>query len=246
MEDLNKIIEFVAEDSGDGYGYGDGYGSGYGDGDGSGDGSGYGSGYGDGDGDGSGYGYGDGYGDGSGDGSGNGSGSGYGYGDGNGSGDGSGYDGIKSFHGNVVFLIDEIQTILDKVHGNIAKGRILKNDLTTTKCFILKQNGRFAHGKTLREARNALAEKLFDGMDEEERIEAFMAEHDLDTAYPNTDLYSWHHRLTGSCEMGRKAFAEDHGIDVEHGSMTVEEFIALTKNAYGGAIIQKLEQKYIS
>ena len=159
---------------------------------------------------------------------------------GDGYGDGSG---IAAIAGEKVFLIDEVQTFIDKVRGNIAKGRILKSDLTTEPCFVVKQNNTFAHGKTLREAIEALREKLFDSMSEEERIEAFMSEHKLGVAYPNQDLYDWHHRLTGSCDMGRKAFAQDHGIDL-NGAMTVEEFIELTKNAYGGSVIRNMAEKY--
>lgn len=193
----------------------DGYGYGYG------SGSGYGYGYG------SGYGYGDGS----------------GYGSGYGSGDGDG-DGIRSFCGEAVHQIDGIPTILRRLRGNIAKGAILNIDFTTTPCFVVKQNGLYAHGSTLREAMSALTDKLFDGMSEDQRIQAFMAAHQWGKTYPNQDLYAWHHRLTGSCDMGRRAFAQDHGIDVEHGSMTVEEFIRLTRDAYGSATIRKLEAAY--
>lgn len=48
--------------------------------------------------------------------------------------------------------------------------------------------------------------------------------------------------LTGSCEMGRQSFARDHEIDIEHDMMTPEEFIDLTKDAYGGSIIRKLKE----
>ena len=78
---------------------------------------------------------------------------------------------------------------------------------------------------------------------EEERIEAFVAEHKANTAYPNKDLYDWHHRLTGSCDMGRKAFVADHGLTMD-GETTVEEFIRLTENAYGGSTIKKLRSYY--
>ena len=116
-------------------------------------------------------------------------------------------------------------------------------DLTTKPCYIIKQNGMFAHGETLREARTAIVDKLLDGMSEEERIEAFVAEHKANTPYPNKDLYDWHHRLTGSCDMGRKAFVADHGLSLD-GETTVEEFIKLTENAYGGNTIKKLKVHY--
>ena len=206
-----KIKEFLAARSGSGSGYGTG----------SGDGSGSGSGYGSGDGydDGSGYGYGTGYGASSGSGSGSGS-------------------GIKKYDGEDVHMIDGVQTIITAVHGNIAKGNILQEDLTLTPCFVAKVDGFFAHGETARAAVESARDKAFEDMPQEKRIAAFLDEIKPNTAYPVMMLYDWHHRLTGSCEAGRKAFAKDHGIDLS-ADMTREAFFELTKDAYGGNVIRE-------
>ena len=218
--------------SGSGYGYGSGYGDGSGDGDGSGSGSGYGYGSGYGDGSGSGYGYG------------SGSGSGYGYGYGDGSGSGSGYgDGVKAINGELIFNIDDTPTLIDQVRGTIAKGRIFSRDLTLTPCFIVRQNDLFAHGKTLRNALDALNDKLFEDMPEEERIEAFMKVFEQGKEYPNTMFFDWHNKLTGSCEAGRNAFAKDHDIDLND-SMTVERFMQLTRDSFGRDVILKVIEAY--
>ena len=220
----DRIKTFLLVSSGSGSGDGSGYGSG----DGSGYGSGSGDGYGSGDGDGSGYG--SGYGDGSG----------YGYG----SGDGSGYgDDIKSFNGEPVYRIDGVNTLIRSVRGFAAHGAILNGDLALTPCYIVKQDNIFAHGETLRGAMEALRDKLFEDMPEEERIDAFLRETDREKTYPTQYFYDWHHRLTGSCDMGRKQFARDHGVDLEHGMMTLTEFLELTKDAYGGDVIQKVLSK---
>lgn len=222
----DRIKTFLLVSSGYGYGYGDGSGSGSGYGDGSGYGYGYGDGYGDG------YDYGDGYGDGSGFGDGYGSGYGYGY----------GY-GIKSFNGEPGYRIDGVNTLIHSVRGFAAHGAILNGDLTLTPCYIVKQDNIFAHGETLRGAMEALRDKLFEDMPEEERIDAFLRETDREKTYPTQYFYDWHHRLTGSCDMGRKQFARDHGVDLEHGMMTLTEFLELTKDAYGGDVIQKVLSK---
>ena len=229
---MEDIEEFLNVGDGYGYGYGDGYGDGYGYG--SGDGSGYGDGYGDG----TGYGYGYDYD----------SGSGYGYDYDSGSGYGydydSGYgDGVKTFCGENVYLIDGVQTIIESVRGNVVKGYILQSDLTITRCFVVKENDKFAHGSTLREAFEALQEKLYDGSTEEERILKFK-EHfqDFSKKYPARELFVWHHVLTGSCKAGREAFCRDMGIDVNKDEFTVYEFIGLTKNSYGGKTIKKLSK----
>ena len=223
----------------DGYGYGDGYGdgSGYGYGDGNGNGSG------DGNGDGSGYGYGYGYGDGYSYGNGNGYGDGYGYGDGNGYGSGDG-NGLKSLNGQTVDMIDAVPTILTSIIGNSAKGFIVRTDLSLAPTFVCKQGNTFAHGETLHKAREALLEKLFDDMPTEERIEAFCSEFKPGVKRPAMDFFSWHHRLTGSCEQGRREFARQHDVDIDSDEMTPEEFFALTRDSYGGSIIRQTEEAF--
>ena len=190
----------------------------------------------------SGSGYGSGYGSGSGSGSGDGycDGSGYGYGYGN----GDGY-GIKSINGETIYIIDCVPTLIDHVKGNFAKGRILKDDFTFERCYVAKQDGYFAHGKTLREAMEALRDKIFEDMPEEDRIAEFVKAHKWGEKYSTVDFYDWHHRLTGSCDMGRREFAASHGFKVtEDELLTVEEFIKLTENSYGSTTIRKLEEAY--
>ncbi len=217
MEALKSAVDKFAEAvTGCGSGCGDGSGCGYGYGYGSGDGSGCGSGYGSGDGSGCGYGY--------------------GYGSG---------DGIKSFCGHKVYQIDDVPTLIDHVHGNAAKGRILRDDLSTEDCYIAKQGSLFAHGETLREAMDALRDKLFEDMPEEERIAEFVKAHEWGKQYPSADYYDWHHRLTGSCDMGRSEFAKRHGYKLTDDELlTVEEFIKLTENSYGGSVIRRLREAY--
>lgn len=210
-------------------------GNGYGDGNGDGNGNGYGrgDGYGDGDGDGRGYGDGNGYGNG------------YGRGDGNGNGYGNGYGyGISKINGYDVYKIDGQQTIITAVMGNVAKGCLLHHNLYMKPCYIVKGNGCFAHGETIREAREALRDKLYANLDTEQVIAEFKEKFELDKKYPAMDFYNWHHYLTGSCAAGRRNFAENHDIDLNNDTFTVEEFIALTENDYGGEIIRELKKRY--
>lgn len=134
-----------------------------------------------------------------------------GYGNGNGSSYG---DGIKSINGLKVYNIDNTPTILTRVRGNIAKGYIVKRNVYLEPCYVVKSGEVFARGHTLREAQEALADKLFDDMPEEARLAAFVAAHKDGIAYPNTDFFDWHHKLTGSCKAGREAFAANRGIDL--------------------------------
>ena len=186
---------------------------------------------------------GSGYGDGYGDGSGSGDGSGYGYGYGSGYGDGYG-DGLKSLNGQPVDYIDGVPTILTRIVGNVAKGFIVRNDLSLSPTYICKQGNMFAHGETLHKARDALLEKLFDDMPTEERIEAFCEEFKPCVKRSAMDFFSWHNRLTGSCEQGRIEFARQHGVDLESDTLTPEEFFSLTRDSYGKNIIRQTEEAF--
>ncbi len=232
MANVNEelIKKFLRVESCSGYGYGSGYGSG------DGSGYGYGSGYGSGDG----YGYGSGYGDGDG----SGDGSGYGYGSGYGSGDGSDDGVIKSFKNERVYKIDGVNTIIRHIVKNVAKGYILNSDFTLEACYIVKGHNKFAHGNTLAKALEDLQNKIFEDIDTEEAIEMFLKEFPkLNKKYPAKAFYIWHNRLTGSCEMGRNSFVKNNDIDLENDTFTVEEFISLTRNEYGGEIIRQLESR---
>ena len=243
MEDLeDKIKNFLAIDIGDG----------------SGDGSGWGYNNYNGNGDGSGCGYNNYNGDGSGCGCGNGNDYNNGYGKGYGCGCGSygkdygwgygrSYDdnvGLKEINGKKVYIVDGTQTIFTSVRGNVAQGFIVQSDLQLTPCFIVKENNKFAHGSTLRDAFTSLQEKLYDDSTEEERIEAFKKKFpDYDEKYDNKDLFTYHHVLTGSCRMGREEFVKGKGLSLD-GKTSVREFVELTKNAYGGDIIKELPKAY--
>ena len=227
---MDNATKFLTISYGSGYGYGYGYGRGYGSGSGSssGDGSGSGSGYDSGDGSGSGSGSGSGYGSGS--------------GDVYGSGPGSGCA-IKNFCGERVFAIDDTPTIIRSAHGNLAKGFVLRGDFKLIPCYIAKHDNMFAHGETIQEAVVAVNKKVLKNMDSDKVIDKFF-EHftDLSKKYPARDFFEWHHYLTGSCEMGRKAFVKNSGYDIEHDRFTVQEFIDITRNAYGKDVILRLEK----
>ena len=241
METLDdKIKRFLKISSGSGYGSGSGSGDGYGSGYGDGYGSGYGYGYGYGSG--YGYGYGSGSGSGYGDGSGDGYGSGYGSGSGDGSGDGSG---LKTLNGHKVYMIDGVTTLIYGVHGNMATGVIVQRDLTLKPCYIAKVGNCFAHGDTIKDAVADAHSKYIQDLPEEERLQSFVDAHpSLEEKYPAKDLFEWHNTLTGSCRMGRENFCNERGIDIEEDSFTIEEFVELTKDSYGGDIIKQILKTY--
>lgn len=152
--------------------------------------------------------------------------------------------GVKVINGYEVHRIDDMPTIITSVRGNVAQGFIVQSDLQMKPCYVVKENNKFAHGETLHDAFNSLQEKLFDDSSEEERLDAFKKKFpEYDVKYDNRDLFKYHHILTGSCRMGRELFVSNRGLSLD-GKTSVREFVKLTKNAYGGDIIKKLPGAY--
>ena len=183
-------------------------------------------------------------GNGNGYGCGDGSGSGYGYG--SGYGDGCGYgngDSIKSINGYDIHIIDGIPTVITKVKNNVAKGFVIIRKLQLKSCYIVKGKGYFAHGNTLKEACEALEDKIICNLDTDVKINLFKEKFKLNIKYPAKDFYEWHHKLTGSCVMGRNNFALNNNIDVERDKMTVQEFLKFTQNSFGGDVIKQLAKE---
>lgn len=193
-----------------------------------------------------GYGYGYGYGNGNGDGNGNG----YGDGDGDGYGYGYGY-GLEMYDGRKVYTVDGLPTLIYKFHleddaSGWAIGRIIRADMSLEKTYIAKRDYHFAHGATLQEAIDAVNAKLLAEKSMDERLDAFVEAYPLvDTFVSGHELFKWHNNLTGSCLQGRKAFVTDRALDLD-ANFTILEFIALTKNVYGGSVIKELEERYRS
>lgn len=240
----DKINKFLSLDNGKGWGYGNGAGNG----DGYDNGNGYGNddcnvygdngkGYGKGNiknyDNGKGYGYGEGYG------------YGVGYGDGcwgDGKSNGRGISEINEYK---VYAIDGIPTILVNVHGNLAQGFTLRANVILVPCYVAKVGNFFAHGKTAKEALSQAQEKYDECKPLDERIADTINKYPtLNTVVPHSELYILHHVLTGSCKFGRDEFAQAHNLDPDKGSMTMREFIELTRDAYGGDAIRQLEKGY--
>ena len=161
----------------------------------------------------------------------------YGYGDGSGD--------IKALNGNIVDYVDSVPTIIIQVKGNFAKGYVVNEvRLTLESCYIAKVGNSFAHGKTLKEAVTDAKAKEIEKMPIEERIEKFKDDFgSLDSEHTGKKFYDWHHILTGSCRMGRDEFCKIHKIDLEK-KYTVRYFLDITKNSYGGDIIELVCNAY--
>ena len=149
---------------------------------------------------------------------------------------------ITRFNGEPVYYIDGMPTVLRSVHGNVAHGFTVGDDLTTTECYVARGQGYYAHGKTAKEAVSSLERKIVSNMNTDDKVKEFVKRFDKDGKYPVRDFYDWHGTLTGSCTFGRDNFAKEHDIDME-GEMETKEFLRLTKDAFGHEVIQKVIQE---
>ena len=144
-----------------------------------------------------------------------------------------------------VYYIDKVPTLISDVFVNIARGFVIKDDLTLEPCYIAKVGNFFAHGDNTHKAMQDAQAKYSANKPLEERIQDFVvANPSLDSICSCRYLFDQHHVLTGSCEMGRKTFCQAHGIDINHDTMSVRQFIDLTRDSYGSKVIKKLESLY--
>ena len=135
-------------------------------------------------------------------------------------------------------------TAITGVFGNYAQGFTIKNNSIKVFCFIARVDNSFAHGETLRKAVEDASRKALQSKPIEERIHDTVKKYpDPLRLIPNSELFSLHNVLTGSCEFGRKRFCERHGISLDC-SMTMDQFISLTINDFGGNNIKLLAEAY--
>lgn len=146
-----------------------------------------------------------------------------------------------------VHPIDGIPTIITSVKGNIAKGYILKKDLTTVPTYVAKQGSLFAHGDTMEEAIESLRKKVLANMSTEERVEKFKSEFskkDLNKKLKASEWAQWHSTLTGACETGVQHFMDERGVDTDKG-YTLKEYFDHAKKQYGWDVVKDLAAYYL-
>lgn len=147
-----------------------------------------------------------------------------------------------------IFIIDSLPTILTSVKGNLAKGYILRRDMTCTPTYVAKGEDYFAHGTTPRDAYANLEEKILANMDIEEKIEKFkeafpVTKTTLPKKHSVETFRTWFKNLTGACAQGISTFMEDRGIK-EDGKFTILEFFDTIEDAYAWNSLRDLAEEY--
>ena len=158
---------------------------------------------------------------------------------GSGSGEGEGYT-LMILYGRIVHYIDGIPCLPVSAHGDtMAVDVIDEQDWTLSRAYVARWQGEAAHGETVRKAVEAARNKYFARMGPGEKKRQLLDLFAEKGRLTVKELYAWHGRITGSCEFGRSRFQEEHGFK-DDDTLSLEEFVELTRNAYGGDLIASL------
>ena len=139
-----------------------------------------------------------------------------------------------------VVQIDGINTTIQCVRGDIARGFIVNDDLTLTKIFVARIGDTFAHAESAKAAIESCRLKLLLDSDPTERVAMFLKTAKL--SYSGHELLGIHRALTGACIAGQQAFVKNQGIDLDR-NYTLPEFCDITIGAFGGSVIRILKEQ---
>lgn len=243
IEKIKSLLNCYGHGSGEGMGAisgaGRGFCGGFGYGDGGGFGGGEGAGRGYGRGEGSGAGCGEGEGEGEGAGRGVGRRGGYGYGAGN------CYGEIWKLDNKLCLIadIDNTRTALHSIkkvdNFHILTGFIVGDD-SLSKTYVVVRNGYFAHGETIKDAMQDCLHKELSSLNFDDMVSKIKSTYDLSNKIPAQELLLIHRAVTGSCRQGCQEWINQHRIDLDRDSFTMNEFYDLVKTSYGSDSIRKL------
>lgn len=155
-------------------------------------------------------------------------------------------NGIISFNGNKTYDIDGYLLYITHVHSPWASGEIIKSDLTTQPCYILKINDNIVVESSLRNAMEVMRHRLFLNKENDVDIAyAFVLAHpDYYKQYDWDEMVAWHSLSPTSCADGRHKFSKT--ANKKSGdTATPEELISFMKNSTSKNIAIKMEEFYL-
>ena len=91
--------------------------------------------------------------------------------------------------------------------------------------YLVQSDGIYAHGDTLKEARDSIKYKIGD------RDTSMYGDYTLDTVLNEEDAIKLYRTITGACEAGTRSFVE--ALDNKPKQLKVADLITLTKGSYG-------------
>ena len=130
-----------------------------------------------------------------------------------------------------VQIIAEVKTIILQRKKNVIKGLFLTN---LQPCYVVEKDGVYAHGATLKDAKESLIYKITD------RDKSDYEDYTLDTEVTHEEAIKMYRVITGACEAGTRNFVENVLIKKKKKKKyTVKEIIKLTEGQYGNETLKE-------
>ena len=124
--------------------------------------------------------------------------------------------------------VDDIFSVVVSHRGNVYRvSQIGKTEITY---LVTNGKGKFAHGKTIDEARKDLIYKIADRDKSEYETLA------LDSEVTFEEAIEMYRVITGACSFGTRNFVENR-LKVKKGKYTISEIIEITRGEYGNTVI---------
>ncbi len=127
-------------------------------------------------------------------------------------------------------LADGILSEVVSHRGNVYRTRRVRR--TDVEYLVTDEQGRWAHGATLQEARDGLVYKL-GGRDTSDYKGL-----PLDHRFSFSEAVECYRVITGACAAGVRGFVESRGISRDT-SVTIEELIEITSDQYGNDVLRR-------
>ena len=152
---------------------------------------------------------------------------------------------IKRYNNQKVYYLDSIPCLFQHIKNNIAVVGVIGKDMMLTPMAVSKENNRFfAQGDRIGKVTFDIDEKHIEMSRTEVLTKEFLERFKSKDKYPAKDFLFWHGILTRSVEYESLRLFEENGIDLENGTMRVDDFFDIAKDAYGWETIKKVRKKY--
>lgn len=154
---------------------------------------------------------------------------------------------IASYNGLKTYFIDDYVVVITHIHGPWARAEIVKNDLTTQKCYLSKINDNYVIGSSLKEVLEGMREKIIKSKSLNKDIaQAFVFAHpEYEKEYDWNEMVSWHSLDPTSCVDGRRKFTLH--ADKQTGDIaTPKELIEHMKKSSSRLIALEMEKLYLN
>lgn len=154
------------------------------------------------------------------------------------------YSELSEIHGGLSRIKGHL-THIDEMSDTEARGFYLGRTGRKIPFFALKAGNQIGIGCSYAHAADALMFQQMHKIPVDQRISDFVKTHKSHELYTVENLWDWHRKLTFSCYSGGEEFRDSHGLKMDT-IMSVQHFILITENYFGGEIIRQLKPHYFS